>query len=134
MKTIIAGSRDIKDPSVVESAIRGSGFTITEVVSGCAPGVDLLGSQWAAANNIPWKAFPADWNKHGRQAGPIRNAKMADYAEALICIHHNTPGSLNMLKVARSLGLEVYEVNFKEPEAVRLEKIIWNAKPESPTP
>lgn len=86
MKVIIAGSRTITDPQVVADAVRKSGFQVTEVVSGCARGVDLLGSQWAAHNGIPWKAFPADWEKHGKKAGYLRNVEMANYAEALIAV------------------------------------------------
>lgn len=40
MKVIIAGSRTIEDGSLIEQAVQESGFAITEVVSGCAPGVD----------------------------------------------------------------------------------------------
>lgn len=110
MKTIIAGSRDITDHELVARVVKDSGFEITEVVTGCARGVDLLGSQWAAQNKIPWKAFPADWSKYPKAAGPIRNRQMAEYADALICIHHNTPGSLNMLALAKARGLKIYEV------------------------
>ena len=42
MKVIVTGSRIINDPAVVERAIDESGFTITELVSGGARGVDRL--------------------------------------------------------------------------------------------
>lgn len=110
MKTIIAGSREIDDAELVEVAIADSGFVITEVVCGCAPGVDMLGSNWAARHNVPVKCFPAKWSEYGRRAGPIRNCEMAKYADALICVHRNTPGSLHMVREARRRGLKVYEM------------------------
>lgn len=85
MKVIIAGSRGITDYAIVERAIRESGFQITEVVSGTARGVDRLGERWAAEHGIPVAPFPADW-KIGKNAGILRNAQMAEYAEAAIII------------------------------------------------
>jgi hypothetical protein len=111
MKVIIAGSRTIKDARLVEDAIRLSGFHITEVVSGkCPDGVDKLGEDWADANRIPVKPFPADWNKLGNAAGPIRNEQMAKYADALVCVWDGVSrGSRSMIRLARKAGILVFE-------------------------
>lgn len=84
-------------------------WPITEVVCGCANGVDNLGKLWALENNLPVKYFPAQWEVFGRAAGPVRNQEMAEYAEALVCVHSNTSGSLDMVRRARQLGLRVME-------------------------
>ena len=86
MKVIIAGSRSIIDYEIVKLAVQKSGFTISEVVSGTCAGPDKLGERWAQENNIPIKRFPADWNKHGKVAGPIRNSEMVKYCENAIII------------------------------------------------
>jgi hypothetical protein len=57
MKTIIAGSRDITDYNVVKAAVKAAGFTITEVVSGAARGVDSLGEEYARRHSIHIKAI-----------------------------------------------------------------------------
>ena len=99
MKVVIAGSRDISDRLGLVKAIVQSGFDITEVVSGKARVIDTLGETWAAANDIVVKQFPADWTKHGNAAGPIRNAMMAEYADAAIIIWNGeSKGTLNMIK------------------------------------
>jgi hypothetical protein len=109
MKVIIAGSRDLLDPALVEAAVMASGFTITEVVCGCARGIDTLGEFWALSNGIPVKHFPAQWEKYGRKsAGRIRNAEMAMYGEALIAITTVTPGTANMIAIAGARGLPSY--------------------------
>lgn len=109
MKTIIAGGRDIDDFALVKEAVAESGFEITEVVSGKAPGVDSLGEQWARENDIPVKEFPADWDTHGKQAGPMRNRQMAQYADALVAIWDGqSRGTSNMIQNARAYGLEVH--------------------------
>lgn len=108
MMVIIAGGRGVTDYALVCSAVEASGFEITEVVSGNAAGVDLLGERWAAENGVAVRLFPADWHKHGRAAGPIRNRQMAAYADALIAIPTGGPGTANMIKEAKAKRLHVY--------------------------
>lgn len=107
MRVIIAGSRDCHDYDTLLEMIEECGWEITEVVSGGAKGVDALGERWAAENGVPLKIFPADWEKHGRAAGPIRNAKMAENADALIALMKgtNSRGTLNMIETAAKKGL-----------------------------
>jgi ribA/ribD-fused uncharacterized protein len=123
-KTIIAGSRDITDYELVKLAIKKSGFSITEVVSGKASGVDTLGEQYARENNIKIKEFPANWDnlteipykikkdKHGREynvlAGLNRNKRMGNYADSLIAITTGSNGTQHMIDYATSKGLRVY--------------------------
>lgn len=110
MKVIIAGSRTIEDYRTVGQAITASKFKITEVVCGCAIGVDRIGQVWAIANGIPVKEMPADWNKNGKSAGPRRNALMAEYADAAIIVWDGkSPGSANMIKQMQKLGKPYFE-------------------------
>lgn len=106
MKVIIAGTRykdkvnkiPFNDYKLVIEAIQRSGLEITEVVCGMAIGVDKLGEQWAIANNVSIKEMPANWNTHGKAAGPIRNREMAEYADAAIIIWDGvSSGSRNMI-------------------------------------
>jgi hypothetical protein len=109
LKTIIAGSRTVTDPVIVEDAIRLSGFHVTEVVSGGCDGVDLMGEDWAAANSLHVHRFPADWLTHGKAAGPIRNAAMAGHADALIAVWDgHSRGTRSMIQEARKRHLKVY--------------------------
>ena len=86
MKVIIAGGRNITDYNIVKTAYHKSGFQATEIVSGAARGVDYLGELFAKDNCIAIRSFPADWNKYGKRAGPLRNLQMAEYADALIAV------------------------------------------------
>lgn len=113
MRTIIAGSRDIHDPEILEYAITAmradpDGWTITEILSGGAPGVDKLGETWADEHQIPYTVYPADWNRYGRSAGPMRNCVMAANADALIAIWDGeSRGTKHMIETARRNGLRV---------------------------
>lgn len=109
LRVIIAGSRDINDYEIVEDAIRESQFPIAVVVSGGARGVDALGELYAESMNIPIHVFEPDWDKNGRAAGPIRNRKMAENADALIAIWDGkSRGTKNMIETATKLGLLVF--------------------------
>jgi hypothetical protein len=115
MKVIIAGSRSIVEYKHIGDAVIDSGFNITEVVSGAARGVDTLGERWAEVNNIQATRFPADWDKYGKIAGPVRNEQMAKYADALIAIWDGfSRGTKNMIDLARKYKLQTY-IKIVEP-------------------
>jgi len=112
MKVIVAGSRQLNTFDMVEEAIDDfwlMGNEITEIVSGGARGVDRLGERYAQENKIPLKVFPAEWDKHGKAAGAIRNDQMANYADALIAVWDEVSrGTGHMINSARRKGLLVY--------------------------
>lgn len=113
MKLIIAGSRSLSSAmyvDLIDFLIIDYGLKPTEIVSGCAKGIDTLGEIWALENSIPIKKFPADWNTFGKAAGPKRNQQMADYADALLVIYlPGSVGSMDMLGRARANKLKVFE-------------------------
>lgn len=117
-KVIIAGSRTIpeRDDKLfkkIENILQNIEYT--EIVSGTARGADRLGEWFAKLSNKPIKRFPADWNKHGRSAGMLRNIEMADYATHLIAVLDMTvpsKGTRNMIETARKKGLEVRVIKF----------------------
>ena len=81
-----------------------------EVVSGgCATGVDPRGERWARLKGSTVTVFGADWTRHGKAAGPIRNKQMARYADAALvfCKDEPTPGSSNMATWMLALGKPV---------------------------
>lgn len=111
MKLIIAGSRSISDLRIVEDTILKSGWRneITEIVSGCACGVDKLGEMWAEQNSIPVKRFPANWKKFGKKAGSIRNKQMSEYGNKLIAIWNgNSTGTIDMVQQMKIAEKPVY--------------------------
>lgn len=106
MKTIIAGSRGLDCPNELASVLASLGWKITEVVSGGCRGIDQLGEAWARERGIPVKVFPADWDRHGRAAGPIRNQQMAEYADALVAFWDGrSRGTEHMMACAKARKL-----------------------------
>lgn len=121
MKTIIAGGRDYHNYDTLLEAIAECNWQITEVVSGGAKGVDALGEAYAVDKNLPLHIYAADWETHGRAAGPIRNRKMAENAVALIALWDGrSKGTKNMIETATKKGLLVY---VKRTDLVTLAKV-----------
>lgn len=121
MKLIIAGGRKLNVSSrFIKDCIDIFGINwskkekedyLTEIVSGCATGIDSSGEDFAFQYSVKLKRFPADWGIHGKKAGPIRNRKMAEYADTLLLIWDGeSRGSANMKKEMQFLGKRVYEV------------------------
>ena len=56
--------------------------------------------------------FPADWDKYGKAAGPIRNQQMIDEGkpDIVLAFHNNiakSKGTMDMIKRANAAGIEV---------------------------
>lgn len=117
MRVIIAGSRSMWRQAEVDAAIAESGFDISAVVCGMAPGVDTLGGRWAIRNGIPVVQMPANWDLYGKAAGPIRNAEMLKVADAVIVVWDGkSRGSAHMLMIAKASGKPWFERVVEIPE------------------
>ena len=83
------------------------------IVTGHASGADTLGEKFAVDHNLQCELHPADWEKHGKAAGPIRNAEMADVADALIAFWDGqNRGTKSMIELAKRKGLQVAVVRY----------------------
>tara|TARA_B100001778_G_scaffold334668_1_gene347044 strand:- start:3310 stop:3681 length:372 start_codon:yes stop_codon:yes gene_type:complete len=115
MRVILAGGRDFSDYDGMVQGIADSGFEISQVVSGGARGADALGEKYAKKNGIELNIFPADWEQFGKAAGHIRNAEMADNADALIAFWDGeSRGTKNMIETAKTKGLKVYVHKYRQ--------------------
>lgn len=123
MKLIIAGSRHFEEGLAYAELVKiritdHPMIQATEIVSGKAKGVDSAGEAYADFyGEIPVKEFPAEWDKYGNRAGPIRNNKMAAYADALLLIWDGkSTGSAHMKSAMIALDKPVYEFIFKDED------------------
>jgi len=81
------------------------------VISGGAKGADELGPMLSDLLRRESKVFRADWKKHGKAAGPIRNKQMLDKGKPdLVVAFPGGSGTSNMVKQAREAGVEVLVV------------------------
>lgn len=118
MKVIIAGSRGFSDFSLLFSKceeILENQIDI-EIVSGTAKGADKLGEHYASLKGYSVARFPADWDKHGKAAGYVRNKEMAEYSDALIAFWDGeSKGTKHMIDLAQTKGLKIHVINTNLP-------------------
>lgn len=108
MKVLVCGSRHFNDYKLLKETL--DGFDITEVIEGEARGADTLARNYAEERKIHVRPFPADWNRHGKAAGPIRNKQMLVEGQPELVIAFRGPnsrGTQNMITQSRKAGLEV---------------------------
>lgn len=109
MKTLICGSRNITDYTLVETAVTRSGFAITSIISGGARGVDQLAEEYAKAHGLPIEIMVPHWKQLGRGAGVVRNREMLQEASQVIAIWDGrSRGTRNTIETAQKLGRQVY--------------------------
>ena len=70
--------------------------------SALARGADRFAQEWANANGVAWIVYDANWTKHGRAAGPIRNQQMLDEGRpTLVVAFPGGRGTADMVRRAR---------------------------------
>lgn len=107
-KVIIAGDRNFQDNDlfveIVETKLKSKLSNMT-IISGGQTGADTLAKVYAKSKGIVNLEFDADWNTHGRAAGPLRNAEMAKIADGCLIFDGGGPGSRSMFNIAKQHGL-----------------------------
>lgn len=107
---VVAGSRGFDDYTLLARKLDRLLYkkAAPVILSGAARGADRLGEIYANDRKIPIQRYPAKWDRYGKNAGRIRNAEMAEAADAVVVFWDGiSPGTAHMVDVARRRGLEV---------------------------
>lgn len=113
-KVLVCGGRTFTDDDLVNNTLTKllETYDIECIIEGDAPGADRLAGTWARNHAIPNFKYPADWNKQGKAAGPLRNAKMLlDGRPNLVVAFPGGRGTADMVRKAKASGVEVIEVS-----------------------
>ena len=108
MKVCISGTRDDEElAGLAADYVRH--LPITDcVVTGGSGRVDQLAEIAAHTRGVDCVVFNAGWTAHGSAAGPIRNARMAEYADRLVAFWKGTsPGTGNCIQEFKKRGKPV---------------------------
>ena len=126
MKLVVAGSRGFDNLGLLSESVSDFHWEIMqgeprmdlvfkEVVSGGARGADQLGEQYAAMHNIPVTKMIPDWDGLGKRAGMVRNAEMAEYADAVIVFWDGeSKGTKQMIDCTKRKGKYLKVVLYNE--------------------
>lgn len=88
----------------------GKAWPPSLVIHGAAKGADEAAQLWAISNGFKVLGFPADWEKHGKAAGPIRNQEMLDLKPDVVISFEGGRGTLDMRKRAYAAGVTILQV------------------------
>lgn len=110
-RIVIGGYRNFNNYDVfkdfVDSCI-GKETEIT-ILSGHCKGADLMAERYAKEKGFALEIYPADWQKYGRAAGPIRNKQMVENADTVIAfVSESASGTKNLIGNAKKLGKELF--------------------------
>lgn len=99
MRIIVTGGRDFTDAEFVDRHL--TKMNPSTIIEGGAQGVDRLARQWAIKHNIPYITVEAEWDKHGKMAGHMRNTKMiVNHPDATILAFPGGKGTRNCMNQA----------------------------------
>ncbi|MCA9780165.1 MAG: hypothetical protein KC800_25740 [Candidatus Eremiobacteraeota bacterium] len=130
---LVTGTRyaHVENLADIDRAISGEmdskRYDSIEIVVGDADGVDALVRRWfhgAPVIQQPRTGWRADWDTHGKKAGPIRNQLMIDYVrenfetrasdDAIVvgfpASNYKSNGTKGCLKAAKTAGLPTIEI------------------------
>lgn len=67
-----------------------------------------MGERYARENNLALEQYPADWRRHDKQAGYLRNVEMADSAQACVVLWDGkSKGAKMMIEIAQRCKLRL---------------------------
>lgn len=115
MKVAIVGSREFADMPLIRRsidrllAVHG---TDLEIVSGGARGADSIAESICRGADVPFKQFPADWDKFGKSAGFRRNEQIVAYSDMVLAFmapgREYTRGTRHTVELAVKAGKETH--------------------------
>lgn len=109
-RVIVTGSRSFSDEQAVWVALAfyiaencNDGDTLTVVHGDCPTGADSFAHTWCALLDagddldvrVLEERHPADWDRYGKGAGPLRNREMVDLGADLV-LAFPLPGPRNL--------------------------------------
>lgn len=112
MKILVCGSRHYSNYKKITEVLSNYIYHIpVTIIHGGCKGADTICGTVAKEFGFDVKEYPADWNAHGRAAGPLRNKLMLydnpDIEHAIV-FHENieqSKGSADMLKRVKAAGI-----------------------------
>ena len=110
MRVLICGDRNWSDFDTIFQYLSKLPKD-TVVIEGEARGADSMAREAARLLGLRVEPYPADWEKHGRAAGPIRNKEMLlkGRPDLVVAFHENiatSKGTKNMVDQALKAGIK----------------------------
>lgn len=115
MRILVCGGRHYRNARAVRDtldAFRDDTYQVTLIEGRCRSGADRIARLFAFLWGWTCEGYPADWNRYGRRAGPIRNQLMLDASEPDVCIAFpGGNGTADMVRRVRTTEIPLVEVS-----------------------
>lgn len=119
MRILICGDRNWADRLSIRRYLDTLDLD-TIIIAGGARGADTIAEEEAEVIGLTVHVFPAEWDKYGRAAGPIRNQQMLDEGlpDLVVYFHPNlsaSRGTADMCRRARKRNIPVVNGDSGDP-------------------
>ena len=111
-RILVCGDRKWTDEWAIRRELWRRMESEPTIIHGAARGADSIAGEIAGRLGLAVLAFPAQWEKYGKAAGPIRNKQMLDEGKPnlVLAFHKNlaaSKGTADMVRQARKRGIPV---------------------------
>jgi len=117
-RILVCGGRDFADAAFLFGILdmEAEARHVHRIIQGGAKGADELARMWALSRFCDYDNFPADWKKHGKAAGPIRNQQMIDEGKPTkVFAFDGGRGTADMVRRAKAAGIPVLAFSTQGP-------------------
>jgi hypothetical protein len=83
MRLAVIGSKEFTDYARLKE-ILNSIDTVSEIISGAAPGTDRMAASYAKECHLKLVEFPPDFDRYGKEAKLVRNRQIVENCDYLI--------------------------------------------------
>jgi hypothetical protein len=116
VKILVCGDRNWKETDTIFNWLAKFHKSST-IIHGNARGADTIGGKIAEKLGMLVLPYPANWEKYGKAAGPIRNQQMLDSKPDLVLAFHsdlkNSKGTKDMVQRALMDNIDVFVITGK---------------------
>ena len=114
-RVLVTGGRGYPDREAVFSrlatcrqVVARRGLKLIVIHGDCPTGADHWAALWCRREGINERRYPAQWNLHGRSAGPRRNQRMLDEEQpGLVLAFPGGRGTADLVRKAHTAGVLV---------------------------
>jgi len=104
LRILVCGGRDFSNYDLLCDVLKK--YEVSTIITGGARGADTLAFCWGYDHNKKVLTYPANWKKHGKAAGFIRNQQMLDEGHPdLVIAFPGGRGTADMVRRSKEAGI-----------------------------
>jgi len=119
VRLLVCGGRDYGNTVEERNALHDELCRLNPdvIIHGAASGADSCAGMFARHYAVECVEYPANWYKHGRAAGPIRNQQMIDEGKPdAVLAAPGGRGTADMIRRAEAAGLPIHRLAVQQKE------------------